>query len=416
MASLFKRAAVRGIAHELVNRGLCEFPSKEAMEEAADAVADGPAAEPLPETSGPEGHSPEDVVAIANKLMEIAQALMAQASGGGAPGGMGAAPGGALDAGGGGGGAPPMDPAAAALAKQGAEQLKVACARDLGTVASEAALACMDKAAAEMKQASDPKLVGGGSDHKNTPSAAAKNDSVAALDLKNRPEGAHLVGMGNTKLETGKGEIGHLGAPTVQPSNSPSGSNSVNSDSKKHAAMKEALLKAANKLVGLHDSKKNTLENSPDSLAKLDLKNRGGASAYVVPQGGANFSEPQDARIGKEKKVERPLSPAGSNSVIQASKAAGELTAEEQAQLELFQKCAEDVGAWLPKELSEEEKIAAIEGMIPLNHDARQVQITTLHEKVAAAKAAAPAPEQKKESALLARVKEIAQKATAAQA
>ena len=41
MSSLFKRAAVRGVAHELVTKGLCEFPSKEAMDTAADAVADG---------------------------------------------------------------------------------------------------------------------------------------------------------------------------------------------------------------------------------------------------------------------------------------------------------------------------------------------------------------------------------------
>src|SRR4051812_4847909 len=94
MSSLFKRAAVRGIAHELVARGVAQFPTKEAMEAAADAVADGPVAAPMPEASPEQGHDPQQVVAVAQKLIQIGEALMQQAAGaGGAPAGGGMPPG-----------------------------------------------------------------------------------------------------------------------------------------------------------------------------------------------------------------------------------------------------------------------------------------------------------------------------------
>ena len=81
---LFKRAAARGIAHELVRTGVCSFPSKYAMDGAADAVAD--ASPGLPEMSPPEGHDPEHVAAVANKLIQIAQELMQSAGPSGPPG------------------------------------------------------------------------------------------------------------------------------------------------------------------------------------------------------------------------------------------------------------------------------------------------------------------------------------------
>jgi len=392
--SLFKRAAVRGVAHELVNKGLCEFPSKEAMDAAADAVADGPAMGAAPEVSGPQGHSPEELAQAAQKLMEIAHALMQEAQGGaGAPP---MAPPGQPP--------PPEAPPEAVEAKAGANEVKQASFRDIGELAGEAAVALMEKSAME-KKSNDPKLVGGGADHSNKLTDAAKTDSVAALDEKFRPAGKYQVAMGDTGLDTAKGEIGHTGKTTVEPTLSPSGTNSINGASKK-AALRGILEKHANKLVGLHDAKKNTLANSPDPLAKLDAKHRPEGYAHVG-QGNANFSEDQSARVGLEKKtdVKPNLSPGGTNSITEASKVSEE---QERVYLAAFEKCASDVGAYLPVALTEEEKVAAIDSMIEMDHGARQAKLTELHKVAEAPKA----DDTKKESALLARVREIATKAS----
>jgi hypothetical protein len=328
-------------------------------------------------------------------LMEIAHALMQEAQGGaGAPP---MAPPGQP--------APPEAPPEAVEAKAGANEVKQASFRDIGEIAGEAAVALMQKSASE-KQANDPKLVGAGADHSNKLDDAAKTDSIAALDNKARPVGKYQVAMGDTALDASKGNIGHLGKPTVETNLKPSGSNSITQG--KEAALRSILEKHANKLVGLHDAKKNNLANSPDPLAKLDAKHRPEGYAHVG-QGNANFSEDQAARIGLEKKpdVKPNLSPGGSNSITEASKVSEE---QEKAYLAVFEKCASDVGAYLPTSLTEEEKVAAIDSMIEMDHGARQAKLTELHKSAAEAP---KADETKKESALLARVREIATKASA---
>lgn len=383
---LFKRAAARGVAHELVRNKLAEFPSKEAMDAAADAVAD--AHEGMPEMTGEEGHSPEHLAEVANKLMEIAHALMAEA------GQAGAGP-------------------AQELSKQSASA-------DYEDLAISEAVQCMEKAAYEVKAAGA--LVEGG-DKGNTPEQAAQVGEVAKLDEKQRPQGTYQVAMGDTALDSMKGHVGDLAKSDKTPKNSPEGTNSVNEDAKK-----AALAKIANKLVGLHDGKS---ENSPaeaakhDTVAKLDQKQRP-QGMYHVGQGNANFKEPADARIGKE--MPHPNgpanSPSGTNSVIEASK-----VSEEDAFLTLFKKTAADVGPYLPA-MSDDEKVAAISRMIGYSHDERQNYLNQLH-KVAESEMKGDEskhslttdhnkyktdPEhkdeigqaQKKESALLSRIREIA--------
>lgn len=411
--SLFKRASVRGMAHELVRQNVVTFPSKLAMDEAADAVAD---AMPLPEMSGDQGHDPESVAQVAQKLMDIANALMAQAgleNHEGAPAG-----------------APPVPkdnagPEAAEAAKEAAYLIKSAAYTPVDVLASDAAVAVMEKAAAETKMAEPMGALMQGGDKQNTPAEAAKSDSVAALDKKQRPEGYAHHGVGNTEMDTSKGELGHQGAPTVSPSNSPSGTNSVNSESKA-AALRAQLKQAASTLVGVASpastKNKETDAAKSDSVAQLDLKNRP-MGAYHVGQGNANIGEDEAARVGKEQK--HPMapsnSPSGTNSVIQASK----LSADE-AFMVLFDKCAADVGPYLPPSFSDEQKVAAIKAMIGLDHDGRQAFLDDAYAKVAEAdkkdepkyklngmvaeKDQKPEmlPPHKKESALLERVRQIA--------
>lgn len=412
---LFKRAAARGVAHELVRSGLVQFPSKEAMDEAADAVAD---ASPMPEMSPEGGHSPEELATVANKLMEIAHALMEQA-GAAAPGSP-AAGGPPLPE-----GAEPPPPPSPEAAKESAELSKTAAAADYETVAAETSLACMEKAANEVKAATQGALIHGG-DKGNDPAQAAQHGEVAALDKKQRPEGYAHAGMGKTQLETMKGHLGDLSNHPEGPKNSPAGGNSLTKDpGHKAASIDDELKKIANKLVGLHDGKdKNKLTDSAkiDTVAALDQKNRP-QGKYHVGRGNANIKEDPASRIGKEQPhpAAPKNSPSGSNSVIEASK-----TSEEDAFLVLFKKTAEDVGPYLPEKMTDDEKVAAISQMIGFNHDQRQEQITKLHEKHSAVDESKHdkykkdpehkdeiGKEQKKESALLDRIREIASTASA---
>jgi hypothetical protein len=424
---LFKRAAARGVAHELVRRGVIAFPSKEAMDEAADAVADSPAAAPMPEMSPEGGHSPEDMATVANKLMEIAHALMEQA-GASAPGAGGMPPGMEHE-----GAAPEGPPASPEAAKAAMDLTKTAAEADYQELAASIAVACMEKAAAEVKQATGGALIHGG-DKGNDASQAAQHGEVAALDKKQRPEGAYHHGMGNTELDAMKGHIGDLSKNPKGPANTPGGSNSVSKDagSAKAAGLDAELKKIANKLVGLHDgTDKNKLTDAAkvDTIAQLDNKNRP-QGKYLVGMGKANFSEPQTHRIGHEEPHPNgpKNSPSGTNSVIQASK-----TSEEDAFLVLFKKTAEDVGPYLPK-MSDDEKVAHISKMIGFDHDGRQEYLNGLHKTASEgmkgdeSKASKDVdhskykkdPEhkdeigspQKKESALLGKIREIAASAS----
>ncbi len=406
---LFKRAAVRGMAHELVRQHVISFPSKQAMDEAADAVAD--AAPPsIPEVAPEGGHGPEDVAMIAQKLIEIATALQAQAGIGADPGAPPGAPPLPMEPEGGG----PPPPEAVEASKAAAYLHKEAAYTPVEDLAVNAAIAVMTKAAEEKTANPKGALMHGG-DAPNTPAEAAKNDSVGALDLKQRPESAYSGAMGHTALDTAKGELGHQGKPSVTPTNSPSGSNSVNSDAHKSAAvlkLRESLKQAASTLVGVASTSstknKQTDSAKTDSVAALDLKNRP-LGTYVVEQGGANFSEDAAARVGKEQK--HPMtpanSPAGSNSVTQASK-----LSEEDAFFFLFDKCAEDAGPYLPPSFTDEQKVAAIKDMIGLDKPGRQAYITSAYAKVAAEKNASDVTDpQSKDVSLMDRVKNIANSA-----
>lgn len=375
---LFKRAAVRGMAHELVRRNIVNFPSKVAMDEAADAVAD---ASPMPETAPDMGHAPEDVASIAQKLIALGEALQAQAGIGMDPGAPPGAP--PLPMAPEGGGPPP--PEAMEAAKAASYLRKEAAYTPVEDLADTAAVSCMEKAAEEVKTANPKGALMHGGDKQNTPEAAAQWDSVADLDKKQRPAAMYHDGVGNTGLETAKGELGSQGAPTVKPTNSPSGGNSVTADASKSAAvlkLRESLKQAASTLIGVaapgSTKNKETDAAKTDPMAQLDLKNRP-TGAYHVGQGKTNIGEDAAARIGKEQK--HPMAPAntpaGSNSVIQASK-----LSEEDAFLFLFDKCAEDVLSSLPPSFSDEEKVAAVKDMIVMDRDGRQAYITKAYDAV----------------------------------
>lgn len=355
---MFKRAAARGIATELARTGVVSFPTKIAMDEIADFAADSLPGIPETPVAGPEAPMEDPhTAALIQQIIALTEQLNAQ-TGGGA------------------GGAPPP----------GAEMVqKEASDTSLEKLAYDAATSCMEKAAAETGT-----LAGQGDT--NTLEDSAKTDAVGALEKKNRPEGAHHTGPGNTELDTSAGEQGASRASTVAPNASPAGENSVTEGTKSASEIRALLRKQAQALIGVGETPPNNLAEAAktDAVAALELKNRP-AGAYEVGQGNANFSESEAARVGKETSVAPSSTPAGTNSVIDASKVAAEDEEEQRAFLYLFNKTAADVASFLPEALSDDEKVAAVSAMVGLGTEGRQAYLTALHEKSAASKPVVPA-------------------------
>lgn len=337
--SLFKRAAARGVAHELVRNGLADFGSKQAMEEAADTAADMMMHE-APDMTGEEGHDPEAIAALAERLMAIADELEGMGHGD----------------------------------KHASESLRVEAQGDVMKIAAEAALSVMEKAAYETRTAA----VMEGGDKGNTESQAAAVDSVAGLDLKNRPEGYAENSRGQTEMDTSPGMVGRLSDASGHVSRTDMGVNSVNEDAKKQASIR----KLATALI-MGGDKGNSAEQaaSHNDVGQLDQKNRPTGYA-VVGKGGANFSEPQAARVGQERKpdVTPSRTVSGTNSVIDASHAGAKAASEQAMYMDMFRKTAADVGPYLPGGLSDDLKIAAIQHMMPLDRSGRQTYITAMHQ------------------------------------
>lgn len=338
-----KRAAVRGIAHELIRAGVAQFPSKEAADAAADALADAPEMDALPDTSGEEGHHPEDIAAVGAKLIEMGQQLMAEAHAAGH--------------------------GEEVLNKAASELTKTASAESYEDVASKEAAAVMQKIAAERKEAEA--LAGEPGTPDNTVGEAAKTDSTARGENAKRPEGYAAAPEGQTDLKSTDAQTGkqekkdHSGAV--------SGENSVTADAQKSAAY-SLWKQAASKLVGVGPVHENTLANAAktDDAAKLEQQNRPDGK-YEVPEGKTELST-AGAATGDEKDTKGKLRVDGSNSAVAATK-----VSEEDAFRVLFQKTAEDVSYALPKNFSDTEKAASISKMIGMTRVERQQYINILH-------------------------------------
>ena len=93
---LLKRAAFRGIAHELTRQGLVTWPSKLAEEEAADAVADAMPEAEVPEITDDTGLTADQATSAMNAIIDVASAVKQQTeAAGGSP--VPGVPGGSVD-------------------------------------------------------------------------------------------------------------------------------------------------------------------------------------------------------------------------------------------------------------------------------------------------------------------------------
>lgn len=181
---LFKRAHVRGMAHELTRQGLVTWPSKQAEEEVADAVADQLPEEEVPEVTDGEGLSPEDAAKVVNTLVEVANEISEKTGG-----------------------------------YYDASLTKVSASMSYEDAAANAALSVMYKAAEET--AAGPDIPGQG-----TPTPASGATAETKVDAVRVPSSERVGPQGTSDLSTAGGAVGKEERRSDQPgaeANPPSG-------------------------------------------------------------------------------------------------------------------------------------------------------------------------------------------------
>jgi hypothetical protein len=320
---LFKRAHVRGVAHELTRQGVTVWPSKLAEEEAADAVADDLGEEEVPEITDEGGLSPEQASAVVQKLVEVADEI-AQKTGG------------ARDLG--------VNKTAASMTYEDA--------------ASYAAASLMQKAAAETSAQTGPDVPGTGA-----PSAAAGATAETAIDAAKMPSAERVGPQGTSDFSTAEGAVGKK-----KPQDPPG---AVGSQPSGEVAKLSSLFKHMAAMDGASLSGGDALGKAPAPRADLpdNLKIPG---AVASSQGGTGFTVPDAAMVGVLKK-----NPAGTpgqsaatpNDVAADAKSAAEFLTHTPTGRRLLKKlseeaCEHEKNETPEKEKKEEEKSEAKEAQI----------------------------------------------------
>ena len=318
---LFKRAFVRGLNAHLMREGVVLYPSKEAADATADYIAD-------------QSGMPDPVTQRDHLNVKVAEALVGML----------------------------MQGAETQCQRAGNQYspnlTKTAAAVDPVALAQHDAQAIMEKAASENGD--------------NTLTNATRYDELAQIDAENRPEGYANSGRGNYegKGEAPVGREGEPSAPGTDTNRKVPGSNSA-IESSKSASLQQIVRrvqKTAEEDIG--DAGPNDMPNAAkrDPLAKMEQKERPENYAnHGESQGITTFNIPASAQTGEEKPhpdaegVEVP----DTNSVTEmvGGKTGGAKTAFDI----LFERTARQVVPYLPRQLSDDVKVAHVRNMLGLD-------------------------------------------------
>lgn len=307
---LFKRAHVRGIAHELTRQGVTVWPSKMAEEEAADAVADDLGEEEVPEVTEEGGLSPEQASAVVQKLVEVADEI-AQKTGG------------AHDLG--------VNKTAASMTYEDA--------------ASMAAVSLMQKAAEETSTQTGPDVPGTGA-----PSPAAGATAETAIDATKVPSSERVGPQGTTDFSTAEGAVGKE-KEQAQPG-------TVGSEPHGEVAKLSSLFKHMAAMDGA--SLTGGAAKGPAPTPRTDLPdNQNIPGAVASSRGGTGLDIPAAAQVGVMKK--QPAGTPGQtaptpNDVAADAKAASEFLTHTPQGRALLKKLSEEACEHEKKETPEKEK------------------------------------------------------------
>lgn len=294
--ALFKRAHVRGMAHELTRQGVTVWPSKMAEEEAADAIADDLGEEEVPEVTDEGGLTPEQASVVVQKLVEVADEI-AQKTGG------------ARDLG----------------------VNKIAAATSYEDAAAYAASAVMQKAAEEASSETGPDVPGNGA-----PSPAAGATAETAIDARKVPSSERIGPQGTSDFSTAEGAVGK-----EKPQDPPG---SVGSEPHGEVAKLSSLFKHMAAMDGASLTGGDAKGNAPTPRADLP-DNQVIPGAVASSRGGTGLDVPAAAMVGVLKK-----NPAGTpgtsaptpNDVAADAKAASEFLTHTPTGRALLKKLSEE--------------------------------------------------------------------------
>jgi hypothetical protein len=164
---LYKRAHIRGMVHALTQHGVVQWPTKLAMDEAADEIADSFSDEEVPEVAEEDGLSEDTAAAALERIVEVAEDLSDKVGS--------------------------FDP----------ELQKVAASMAIEDAAGQAVVAVMEKAAEETAVQTGPDVPGA-----TAPTPDLSATAEGEVDATNNPSSAVVVPQGTTALDTKPGAVG----------------------------------------------------------------------------------------------------------------------------------------------------------------------------------------------------------------
>jgi hypothetical protein len=252
---LFKRAHVRGMVHEATLQGLVSWPSKQAEEEAADALADALEDEEMPEVTDEEGLTEEEAAEVLEQIVEVANAIEEKTGG--------------------------------AILE---DTQKIAASMDYHSAASNAALSVMEKAAEETAVATGPDVPG-----TSTPSPDNSATAEGEIDEVKNPSSDVVVPVGTSSVDTSAGAVG-AEEPQVQEPGAVG--TPANSEASKLSHILSALNKhAAAKADGA--SLSGGSAGGPAPTPRKDVDDNLGIPGVIAPgQGKSQQSIPRGANEG----------------------------------------------------------------------------------------------------------------------
>lgn len=327
---MFKHAYVRGIQTALVNSGHAAFPDETTATKIADYIADHVNIDPLV------GVAREATFKIASDVIEASDWIKTQ------PG------------------------------FKAAAFNKLSSWDEVNQLADRSAVQLMTKAA-------EGSTIEGG-DKGNAENQSPVGETK--MDVKQRPPGYAEDSRGNSDVDTKPGTVGHESPHSNKPSESPSGSNSVIEHSRT-ASLADMFRKSAEGSTILGGDKGNMDMSSAE--AKMDAHQRPVGYAVLPHQGALGAMMAQvtgPAVIGRETAHPNgPMeSPSGSNSLIEHSAKA----AAEDPYITLFKKVASEVHEYLPGNLNENAKIAAVRACMGLTTEEKAYYLRGLQKNAAA--------------------------------
>jgi hypothetical protein len=155
------------MVHALTQHGVVQWPTKLAMDEAADEIADSFGDEEVPEVSEEDGLSEDTAAAALERIVEVAEDLSGKVGG--------------------------FDP----------ELQKVAASMAIEDAAGQAVTALMEKAAEETAVQTGPDVPGA-----TAPTPDLSATAEGEVDATNNPSSAVVVPQGTTALDTKPGAVG----------------------------------------------------------------------------------------------------------------------------------------------------------------------------------------------------------------